>query len=216
MLATEQTLTANSTLEDEPTLEETYTNVMEKLVAEAIARRFAKLSPRQASYVNRVQVMTYALNRVPPLYASSEEGVTRQRKRARLQHAREIQQAVNQAFAAVQRDPLKTSTPLCSERDEVLVGAEQALTKIREAFQRDDLSWEEAANWVMNAVKRRGISEQEPGSIARANRQDATREAVARRLSARTYRPAPASDKTAVPFEREQPPISVWDRTHAR
>jgi len=209
-----------------PPTEEIYANVMETLIAEAVDRRLAKLSRQEASYVKRVQVIAYALNRVPPLYAASKEGFDRQCKRARRQLADEIRVAVNQAFAAIQRDPLKTSTPLYHDRDETLMDAEQALAKIRTVFGRDDLSWGAVANWVVRAAGRRGIN----GQKAKANAITETafgprrREAEAveqpQHQNARIYGMRTGvratNEDTQIPLDREPPPISVWDRTHHR
>ena len=62
-------MTASSAMADRA-----YTNVMERLVAEEVARQKAKLPPKLREYIKGVEVETYALNRLPALYASSEKG----------------------------------------------------------------------------------------------------------------------------------------------
>ena len=95
-----------------------YHNVMEDLVAEEVKRQLASLSPRLSQYIKRVEVETYALNRLPPLYASSKEGWIQQLKRGREEFYAPIKTAVRQAIAAVQRDLLRHSTPLSPEEAE--------------------------------------------------------------------------------------------------
>lgn len=51
-----------------------YHNVMEDLVSEEVRRQLVLMSPRLTRYIKRVEVETYALNRLPPLYACSREG----------------------------------------------------------------------------------------------------------------------------------------------
>jgi hypothetical protein len=65
-------------------------------------------------------VVTYALNRLPPLYASSQEGIAHQTKAAKQNHQLAIQTAVQRAIAIVRRDPLRQSTRITS-RDQVWV-----------------------------------------------------------------------------------------------
>jgi hypothetical protein len=92
-----------------------YHNVMEELVTEEAKRQLASLSPKLSQYIKRVEVETYALNRLPPLYASCREGWMQQLKRGRAEFSAAIKTAVRQAIAAVQRDLLRISTPLSPE-----------------------------------------------------------------------------------------------------
>lgn len=90
---------------------------MEDLVAEEVKRQVASLSPRLSQYIKRVEVETYALNRLPPLYASSQEGLLQQHKRGRETLLEDVRKAVRQALVAVQRDVLRHSTPLSPEEE---------------------------------------------------------------------------------------------------
>jgi len=45
-----------------------------------------QLPPELADYINRVEVATYALDRLPPLYASSQEGRCHQRVRGKQEY----------------------------------------------------------------------------------------------------------------------------------
>jgi hypothetical protein len=98
-----------------------YHNIMEDLVAEEVRRQLALLSPRLTQYIKRVEVETYALNRLPPLYASSKEGWMHQKRKAGSELPDQIRQSVRQAIAAVQRDLLRSSTPLVREDDDPAV-----------------------------------------------------------------------------------------------
>ncbi|WRH65592.1 MAG: late competence development ComFB family protein [Planktothrix sp. GU0601_MAG3] len=92
-----------------------YHNVMENLVTEEVRRQLASISPRLCQYIKRAEVETYALNRLPPLYASCKEGWTQQLKRGRDEFSAPIKTAVRQGIIAVQRDLLRNSTPLSPE-----------------------------------------------------------------------------------------------------
>ena len=93
------------------------TNVMEILVAEETDRQLRRCPSALLNYVKAVEVETYALNRLPPLYAASHEGLEYQKERAHQSYGAKIQTVVRQAFAAIQQDPLRRSTPLVTEDD---------------------------------------------------------------------------------------------------
>lgn len=93
-----------------------YQNVMEVWVDEEIDRQLKGLSENLLKYISRVEVATYALNRLPPLYASCQEGRNKQEQRAKNIRGK-IQETVRQAIAAVQRDPIRLSTPLISPEE---------------------------------------------------------------------------------------------------
>ncbi len=92
-----------------------YINIMEEMVAKEVNRKMRLLPQKLAKYIKRADVETYALNRLPPLYACSQEGWQFQTKKAEKDYKQTIALVVNRAFIAVQRDLLKKSTPLFSD-----------------------------------------------------------------------------------------------------
>jgi hypothetical protein len=117
-------------------------NVMEVLVADEIERQISRYPSNISRYINRVEVATYALNRLPPLYASSHEGFNKQKLRGKSQFSAEVTKAVRQAFAAVQKDLLRSSTPLISEGDRDLEIAKNALQELADFLPHREFSWE--------------------------------------------------------------------------
>jgi hypothetical protein len=115
-------------------------NVMELLVAQEVEQQMTKLPPKLARYINRVEVATYALNRLPPLYASCEEGKRKQQKHGQEKYRTLITTVVHQAILAVQRDPLRLSTPLKKEQDKEFQTAKAALQTIKYLLQENQLS----------------------------------------------------------------------------
>jgi molecular chaperone DnaK (HSP70) len=120
----------------------THKNAMEILVDEEITRQIKKYPANLTMYINKVEVATYALNRVPPLYASCQEGLKKQKERGEREFRQQISTAVRQAFAAVQRDLLRSSTPLVSQEDSELQNAKIALQELAELLPQNDRSWE--------------------------------------------------------------------------
>ncbi len=92
-----------------------YVNIMEDMVAQEVNRKMTLLPENLAKYIKRADVETYALNRLPPLYACSKEGLQFQIKKAQKDYEKKIAMVVSHAFAAVQRDILRKSTPLFKE-----------------------------------------------------------------------------------------------------
>jgi hypothetical protein len=124
-------------------------NVMESLVAEEVERQFHRFSPKQLGFISPDAVTTYALNRLKPLYANSAKGYELQEQRARQEFGSNIEMAVRQGIAAVERDPLRSSHPLQVERDPK---AQQALRAMKLILQRSDLDWDNLPDILEQAL----------------------------------------------------------------
>ncbi len=123
-----------------PQSERAYTNVMERLVAEEVDRQKAKLPLKLRGYIKTVEVETFALNRLPALYASSEKGWQMQYEKAAKDHAEAIYTAVRQGIAAVQIDPLRASLPLSVRQNDE---SEMILSTFRNLLNQPDLTWDD-------------------------------------------------------------------------
>lgn len=94
-----------------------YRNAVEPLVVEEVQRQMLELPPQLVRYINPAQVIAYALNRLPPLYATSERGWKLQQQRVEKELHSQLMMAVHQGIAAVQRDPLRTASPMTNPDD---------------------------------------------------------------------------------------------------
>ncbi|NEQ45347.1 MAG: late competence development ComFB family protein [Leptolyngbya sp. SIOISBB] len=146
-----------------------YINVMETLVSEEVSRQLASLPERVSKYVKRLEVETFALNRLPALYASSEKGLQHQYDRALHEYKPQIVSAVRQAFAAVQVDPIRLSQPLQLNQEE-----EAVLQALRELLHQPDLNWQEALKEIQRIQHRR----QSKGSAPPLPRNPATNQSA--------------------------------------
>jgi Late competence development protein ComFB len=88
-----------------------YKNVMELLVDEEIDRQTQSYSKQDAEAINRIEVAAHALNHLPSLYASSQEGVSLQYKRGLEEFGVQVVEAVLQALSIIERQPQRNSTP---------------------------------------------------------------------------------------------------------
>ncbi|MDB9526373.1 late competence development ComFB family protein [Oscillatoria sp. CS-180] len=130
-----------------------YINVMELLVAEEVSRQLDNLPERVSKYIKRIEVETFALNRLPSLYASSEKGLQHQYERAQRELKPQVLSAVRQAFAAVQVDPIRLSQPLQLNQEE-----EAVLQALREFLKTPDLTWKSALKEIQRLQYRRRSS----------------------------------------------------------
>ncbi|MGB3694784.1 MAG: late competence development ComFB family protein [Spirulinaceae cyanobacterium] len=89
-----------------------YCNALEPLVRQEVEEQIQKLPAKLAFYINPHQAIAYALNRLPALYATSEEGWQRQQQKAKEELGDKISIAVRWGINAVIQDPLRVFTPL--------------------------------------------------------------------------------------------------------
>ncbi len=129
-------------------------NVMELLVTEEVNKQIPLLPMKTAQLIKSPDVVAYALNRLPSLYATSKIGWQRQLARAKTEFSQQIKQAVHLGIIAVQKDPLHISDLINDslEGAEINQVANTALEKLKVVLQREDLSWENLANVVENLL----------------------------------------------------------------
>ena len=127
-------------------------NVMEILVSDEIQRQLGRYPDNIKKYINLLEVATYALNRLPALYASSQQGFNKQKLRGRSEYSVQITQAVRKGFATVQQDLLRCSTPLVDttdeEREQDIQEAKNALQELAEFLPDKDVSWSKLVKLV--------------------------------------------------------------------
>ena len=173
-----------------------YTNVMEVMVAEEVERQLAHLPPRVMRYIKPVEVETYALNRLPSLYASSEKGWQCQYDRAGRSMRQQVVESVRQAIAAVQVDPIRASEPL-----EVRQGADAAemLNKFRKALKKPNLTWEALLKYIKSTrqggARGEAATSSTPASVAEAKVAGSHRPGT---YGGDTWRPKRATNRSPV------------------
>lgn len=143
-----------------------YRNAMESLVVEEVDRQLQRLPAKLVEYISTAEVIAYALNRLPPLYATSEKGWRQQRLRGKNELKNQVGTAVRQAVVAVQRDPLRVANPLQLTEEEL--EPYSALQSLRRVLGKEDLSWDTLADVVersLHKAKREGRSiEKQPAA----------------------------------------------------
>lgn len=134
-------------------------NIMEFMVQQEIENQLKNYPYRIKQYINKVEVATFALNRLPPLYASTVNGKNYQIIIAN-KYRQQIALAVRRGIAAVERDPLRTSKPIMSEAEIQYQKAKKALQELEEFLQekgllaQSSLSWGNLVMGVYQALKK--------------------------------------------------------------
>ncbi|MDB9528453.1 late competence development ComFB family protein [Oscillatoria sp. CS-180] len=118
-----------------------YVNVMESLVTHEVTQQFRAIPTRVRRYLKAEEVVTYALNRLPALYASSKKGWQYQQRLAKQDLHRKIKEVVRQAIMAVQIDPIRISQPIETAHER---RSEAVLQALRDLFNTPDLDWDAA------------------------------------------------------------------------
>ncbi|MGQ9864780.1 MAG: late competence development ComFB family protein [Pseudanabaenaceae cyanobacterium] len=104
-----------------------FINVMEELVLNEAVARVAEIESSSERVVDLGDVAAYALNRLPPLYATSEEGAAYQRERALADLQYLIAQQVKEAIERSLAQPHPPLERLAVERNRVK-SAKESLT----------------------------------------------------------------------------------------
>lgn len=92
-----------------------YQNAMEPLVADEMEQQLQTLPRNLAEAIDLSEAMVYALNRLPPLYATSPQGWAFQLEYARENLQRTIPQAVAWGLRVAQRKQKNSSAPAQTE-----------------------------------------------------------------------------------------------------
>lgn len=136
-------------------------NVMEILVKEEIEKQLKFYPKNLKCYLNQIEISAYALNRLPPLYASSKRGEEQQKRIGKQKYKEQITLAVRRALAAVERDPLRKSTPILSETIAKYEVANIALEKLQNFLsnhhlinQNETLTWNNLNVVVQKILKK--------------------------------------------------------------
>ncbi|AFZ23574.1 Late competence development protein ComFB [Cylindrospermum stagnale PCC 7417] len=138
-------------------------NVMEVLVVEEVEKQFQSLPAKTAKYIKASEVIAYALNRLPALYATSKRGWQRQWHRGKTEMYQKITTAVRQGIIAVQQDPLRANDLLIFPDEDA---ASAALQGLKVLLQREDISWENLTDVVKQTLintSRGKITWRQPG-----------------------------------------------------
>lgn len=135
------------------TSSQTYRNALEPLIEQEVQRQVRTLPPQVLQGVVLDDIIAYALNCLPPLYATTQEGWQWQQARAKQELQSQITSAVQQGLMVVHQSPQRNDGRLLGS-DKGLFEAQEALVQLSSLLNRPRLSWPELVSIVqrMSAI----------------------------------------------------------------
>ncbi|MFM7889053.1 MAG: late competence development ComFB family protein [Pseudanabaena sp.] len=134
------------------------TNVLEDIVQQEVKKQLAHMANVLPRKVRIDDVSAYVLNRLPPMYATTEQGIAWQTQKSKEQIASQIESTVIQSIMALSKMPRRLADPLPLLKFKE--DCEQAIKELRLIFQRDDITWHNIANLAEYAIthERQGMT----------------------------------------------------------
>lgn len=125
-------------------------NALEIIVVEEAKLQIAQLDRAKRQDINLTEVIAFALNRLPCLYANSDRGWLQQRKRANNDEFRkQIISFLHQGFLRVGSNPLVRVSPLPLYEIE---RPDYCLQQLRDILRRPELTWKEVPGIVQESI----------------------------------------------------------------
>ncbi len=124
-------------------------NAIEELVIAEIDLQISHLPQYRRDQINLSEVAAYALNRLPPMYATSKSGWLRQRQKAISEMRSQIESAVRRALISVKPDALRDSRPLPSQE---VASHARSLADLQQILGAEDASWKDIPTALENAL----------------------------------------------------------------
>ncbi|MCL1493900.1 MAG: late competence development ComFB family protein [Pseudanabaena sp. Salubria-1] len=124
-------------------------NALEELVIEEAEAQYKRLGADVKKRVDLSEVIAYTLNRLPPMYATTQRGWVQQRKKASQELGAAIAKTVRNGFLSTQSDVLRQGDPI---PDHELISQARSLFKLRKLFSKDYLKWKDVPEIVQDAL----------------------------------------------------------------
>jgi len=129
-----------------------FINAVEEVVAKQAADMIVQMDERISARLRVAEVIAYALNRLPPMYATTREGFSYLRNKVISDMGGQIYETLH---LAVQRlllgDPLYDPTPI---PDSFFTDSASVLNRLCQVFGREQMRWRDVAIAVQSAVLR--------------------------------------------------------------
>jgi hypothetical protein len=133
-------------------------NVLEDLAKQEVKNQLIHMANVLPRKVGVDDVCAYVLNRLPALYATTEQGVIWQTQKAKEQLSSQIESTVIQSLMTLGKTPRRLADPIPLLKFEE--ECEQAISELRLIFQREDITWQNIATLAEYAIahERQGMT----------------------------------------------------------
>ncbi len=124
-------------------------NVLESLVLQEVRSQLKKLPPEVQKRYNVPDLVAYSLNRLPPMYVTTQKGWVQSRSRAIKEYNSQIVEVVKKALLSCRIDPLQQRQPLPESE---LASEPRALVQLQAFFGNPHLHWDQVPAAVERAL----------------------------------------------------------------
>ena len=125
-------------------------NVLEDLVKQEVTNQLIHMETVLPRKVGVDDVSAYVLNRLPAMYATTEQGIIWQSQKAKEHLSRQIETTVIQSLITLGKTPRRLTDPIPLLKLEQ--ECEQAISELRLIFQRGDITWRNIAPMAEYAI----------------------------------------------------------------
>lgn len=130
-------------------------NVLESIVLQEVQAQLKKLSPDLQKRYNVEDLVAYALNRLPPMYVTTQKGWVQSRSRVIKELHPQVVEVVKKALHSCRVDPLKQREPLPESE---LASEPRALVLLQEFLGNPNLRWDQVPQAVERALNNVTVS----------------------------------------------------------
>lgn len=123
-----------------------YSNVLENVVVLVARHLMRNIPPSVIDQIDMAEIAAYALNRLPPMYATSTRGYKLLKRRAQFELTQEITTKVHEGILKVGLSPALANLPLNLNKFEKEY--EVALKEMQQILKRSDITWQNVAEIV--------------------------------------------------------------------
>jgi hypothetical protein len=128
-----------------------YVNVLEKLVMDATERQLQRLDPEIGKQLTREEVSAYALNRLPPMYATSENGYRELRERVKVELKGEVVAKIRDGIVKMSQAPMRRFLPPPFEQFDQQ--REEAIAELK-ALLQEELTWQSLPEAIAEILRK--------------------------------------------------------------
>ena len=135
------------------------TNVLENLVEQEVLNQLKHMATVLPRKVGIDDVSAHVLNRLPAMYATTEQGVIWQTKKAKEQLSSQIESTIIQSLMTLGKTTRRLTNPIPLLKFEE--ECDHAVRELRLIFQRDDITWHNFGSLAEYALshERQGITD---------------------------------------------------------
>lgn len=132
-------------------------NAIEHLISRLVVSRLDSLPPKLTRYARLIrvdEVMALVLNSLPPMYATTEEGLKRFRYHSRMQIGSQLAEIVTKAVIALGQEASKNFVVPTLIFQNIRQERQAGIAKLNWMLKRQDITWENSYSLILESIDR--------------------------------------------------------------